>query len=161
MKKDVTQKTSQIWRHIESLCFADTNNLWLTVYLNSYLKCAYNCDTGTQYYYLNFHSVSILYVSVSLQNMKLVQINHQQKDVIRQRKLNCNLCEDIFSSMLGLNAHMKTHPEVIFFVLQLLDNDSNISDSITDDPLRVRWIKCPEYLYYWFACYNSKFTDQS
>ena len=132
-----------------SMCF---NGLLLfffhAINLNYYLKCAHSCDTGTQYCHLNFHSISILYVSISFTEHETDTINHRQKDVIKQRKLNCNLCEDIFSSMLGLNAHMKTHPEVIFFVLQLLDNDSNINDSITDDPLRVRCIKCPEYLHY-------------
>ena len=73
-------------------------------------------------------------------------INNHESNTKGTRKLNCNLCQDIFTSILGLNAHMKTHPEVVFFVLQLLDNETNVRNSISDDPSRVRFSNISNHL---------------
>ena len=62
---------------------------------------------------------------------------NQGCEMTRRRKLNCNLCANIYTTVFGLNAHMKTHPEVVFFVLQLLDGETADREGIAEEAEQV------------------------
>ena len=83
---------------------------------------------------LKTYTVCLFCVSFSGQERNTV---NQGCDMTTRRKLNCNLCANIFTTMFSLNAHMKTHPEVVFFVLQLLDGETADREGIADEAEQV------------------------
>ena len=63
MEKDVTEKTSQIWYHIETLVFADTNNLRLTVYLCIAFTFSESCHLT---FLMQYQSTRPFYIQVEM-----------------------------------------------------------------------------------------------